>query len=122
MEPKLSITRKPPLNPMNNEGLFSNKECELFENFQILCYYLSNVLYSMIPILQEAVKLRIAESGRLSHLEEPEVALRQDQLVRNMNMYTFTPIKMVAIKLLSQRFRTQSEDLFLQVMDESGIS
>ena len=51
MEPKLSITNKPIIRPMNYEDCQSNKECELFESYHLLCYFLASALYTIVPLL-----------------------------------------------------------------------
>lgn len=87
---------------MNHEEMYSKKQCEIFENFQLLLYYLSNILYSLIPLYQEVTKLRIAESGRYADLEDPYTqGLKKDSMYRNMTMNTFHDLQIMILKKIS---------------------
>jgi hypothetical protein len=90
VEPKLSITNKPVVRPLGSTDMLSVKECELSENFQIFTYYLANTLYSLLPLMQEAVRLRVTATGVFNNVEDPLKALRFDKMVRHMNMNVFT--------------------------------
>ncbi|CDW82188.1 ras-2 protein [Stylonychia lemnae] len=121
-EPKLSITKKAIIRPMNKEEVYSAKECQLYENFQLFSFYLSSVLYSIIPFFQDVTRLRVAESGRFAYVEDPIQQLRWDQMIRHMNESIFPEMKILLLKFISQRFQNQSEEQFIDVVDAGGIS
>jgi hypothetical protein len=74
---------------LNNIESGSVKENILFENLQILNYYLSNILYTLQPALEQAARFMVVRQGKFSNLEEFEKGLRYDKVVRNLNVQTF---------------------------------
>jgi hypothetical protein len=54
-----------------------------------LNYYLSNILYTLQPALEQAARFMVVRQGKFSNLEEFEKALRYDKVVRNLNVQTF---------------------------------
>jgi hypothetical protein len=83
----------------------------------VLLYYLSNILYTLLPLLQQANRLRLARTGKFAHIEEPEQALRYDAGVRNMNLDTFPDLRGIIIKSISVHFRTRAEKAFDMVLE-----
>ena len=100
----MSISQKPVNHLLTNVESASLRESLLYENFQLLCYYLSNILYTVLPVMEQASRFRVVRSGRFEFIEEPEIALRSDQNVRNMNMQTFVELRTVLMKVISKQF------------------
>ena len=71
MQPRVSVTTKAINRPLNFVEAASIKEKILCESFQLLCYYLSNVLYSILPLLSQALRFHMVRTGRFSYLENP---------------------------------------------------
>jgi hypothetical protein len=82
----------------------SLRESLLFENFQILSYYLSNILFTVLPMVEQASRFRVIRTGRFEYIEDPEIALRSDQNVRNMNLQTFVELRTMLMKVISKKF------------------
>ena len=52
LQPKLEISSKPVARPLNNIDGSSLRENLFLENFQILTYFLSNLLHTLLPVLE----------------------------------------------------------------------
>ncbi len=98
------------------------KETLLFENFQILNYYLSNLLLSLLPLLELSTRFKVVSEGRFSHLDDPLKALRYDAMVRNMSLHTFLELRTVVLKLIHSLYTVQAEKLFDATIEHCGGS
>lgn len=91
--PRMSVTNKPLDKPLAYVDVASFKESLHYVNFQVLLYYLSNVLMTILPLFEQASKFSIVRKGYFAHVEEPEKVLRQDKNVRNLNLDTFSELR-----------------------------
>ena len=89
----------------------SLRENLLLESFQLLSYYLGNVLYTLLPTLEQAARFRQVRRGAFSNLEEPEKGLRCDKTVRNLNLHTFSGLRTLVLKQIMKLFRERAEKL-----------
>lgn len=83
-QPKLSISTKPVQRPLSYHDSSSLREDLLLQNFQLLSFYLQNILYSIFPLTEHAARFEAARKGIYTHMEEPLQALRADPTLRNL--------------------------------------
>lgn len=122
IQPLVSISHKPVNRVLNNVETASLRESLLNENFQLLCYYLSNILYTVLPVMEQASRFRVVRTGRFEYIDQPEIALRSDQNVRNMNMQTFVELRTILMKVISKQFLQQAEKVFDSSLNHCQLS
>ena len=62
-QPKLQISSKPILRPLSYIDTSSKRESYLYESFQLMIFYLSNALFTMLPMLQQSIKFTMIRKG-----------------------------------------------------------
>jgi len=55
--------------------------------------------------------MRQVRRGTFAHLEDPDKGLRYDNIVRNLNLHTFTELRGLNLKAIMKCFRDRAERL-----------